>query len=530
MRRTDVTAPGGGADPGRDDAVSRVTLAGRVKLSVALFLVLIAVSGAVAWTTVNARDRAIAVLDQQVEPARVVVNELLGTIVDQETGVRGYALTGDPTFAQRYRDGRQEERRLLPRLRELLAGEAELLTLVDDVADSAEHWREEAAEPELAAAEAGDVETTADLIVSDSGREASTNLRADLGQLRDRLRHRQAEARHEFDVARQRVTGVLVANLAVGTAVAVAALVLVTRWVTTPLGLVAAAARAVAGGALNRPIPSVGPPEIAALGADTERMRRRVVAELDAAVRAREALTHRGPLVALLRDELDPTYDALPEGLELASRFLPASGVLAGDWYDVFPRNDHRVVLALVDVSGHGPQAGVFALRAKQMVAAALLEDREPGAALGWVARHLGDTGDAFLTGLLVEIDPVTGDCRYASAGHPPALLTGANGVAQLGPTGPLLGPLPGSWETAETRLGPDGILVAYTDAVVESRNPAGEEFGTERLLASVARHHGDTAESAVDACLEEIRSFSRSDLADDLTLVAVARRPTTAA
>lgn len=75
----------------------------------------------------------------------------------------------------------------------------------------------------------------------------------------------------------------------------------------------------------------------------------------------------------------------------------------------------------MVDISGHGPVAGLFALKIKQLLAPALRLGMSPGDALRWVADQLGDTGDQFATCLVVEISPSSGHCRYANAGHPPA-------------------------------------------------------------------------------------------------------------
>ena len=53
---------------------------------------------------------------------------------------------------------------------------------------------------------------------------------------------------------------------------------------------------------------------------------------------------------------IGPGYPELPE-FDLAARYLPAeddSGEIGGDWYDVFPLPDGRVMLAVGDVSGHG--------------------------------------------------------------------------------------------------------------------------------------------------------------------------------
>jgi sigma-B regulation protein RsbU (phosphoserine phosphatase) len=253
-------------------------------------------------------------------------------------------------------------------------------------------------------------------------------------------------------------------------------------------------------------------------------MRRRIMAELDEANRAREGLEQQGPLVVTLREQLATTGHELPESLTVASQFLPARGVLAGDWYDVFPIDRNRVVLVVVDVSGHGPASGVLALRAKQLLLAGLRQQLPPGQTLGWLADNLGDTGEGFLTVFTVDIDLLSGSCRYASAGHPPALLAGPDGVLELGPTGPLLGPLRGTWGSETFSLDHDRMLAVYTDGLVEPRDERGLEFGTERVRDLAERYRSAGPQAFVEACLAAIDGFGVGGLADDLTLIALSR------
>src|SRR5215468_112540 len=87
--------------------------------------------------------------------------------------------------------------------------------------------------------------------------------------------------------------------------------------------------------------------------------------------RSWEALAQEGPAVVALRDALTPsTLHA--SGMVLRGRVDPAEGELAGDWFDSFDLPHGRVGLVVGDVSGHGAAAGVFALRLKQLLGAAL--------------------------------------------------------------------------------------------------------------------------------------------------------------
>jgi sigma-B regulation protein RsbU (phosphoserine phosphatase) len=298
---------------------------------------------------------------------------------------------------------------------------------------------------------------------------------------------------------------------------------LASDWVTRPLNQLNTAVQRTAGGALHEPIPDGGPPDVAELARDIDAMRRRLLAEVDDAARARAALADRGMIVVALRDDLAPAPISLPKGLSLAGRFRPAKGLVAGDWYDICRIDDDRVALALIDVSGHGAEVATFALRTKALTMAALTTN-EPGDAFRWLASHLGDTGELFLTGVVVEVSVSSGEIRYASAGHPPMLLAGLHGVTELLPTGPLLGPLPGQWETATAQLERGGVLIAYSDGLPEARDAEGEQFGLDRLAEVVGQHQLAGVDAVADAALRAVEAFAVEGGRDDITICTLGR------
>ena len=174
-------------------------------------------------------------------------------------------------------------------------------------------------------------------------------------------------------------------------------------------------------------------------------------------------------------------------------------------------------------MSGHGAEVATFALRTKALTMAALMT-HGPGAAFSWLASHLGDTDELFLTGLIVEVSASTGEIRYASAGHPPMLLAGLRGVTELHPTGPMLGPLPGRWDTATAQLERGGILMAYSDGLVEARDEQGTQFGHQRLADVVAEHQLAGVDRVADAAVEAVETFAVEVGRDDITVCTLGR------
>jgi serine phosphatase RsbU (regulator of sigma subunit) len=281
---------------------------------------------------------------------------------------------------------------------------------------------------------------------------------------------------------------------------------------------------------LTTEVPAVGPPELAALGRDVDQMRARIIRELTESVRAREALEQNAAVVLALRKLLEPVSTGVPEGWSVATGLRPAEGFLAGDSYDVALLPDGHFALILIDVAGHGAVSAVTSLRCQELLGVALADGRKPGDALGWLLEQMRDPGiELFFTAFVATVDAESGQCRYANAGHPAPLLAYDGGVLELAPTGPIVGPIPTTWDTEEVLLAPGCALAIYTDGLTDPRNHGDEESMIQRLtelLEDPTVPPGDTVHLLLDGL--DLRNAGR--LRDDVTLVVVRRDPAPAA
>lgn len=495
----------------------------RVQLLLATFLSLVVLTVAVDVALLRVRAREDEQLARTLRPAQLELAALLTSLVDQETGQRGFLLTGREDFLQPYVEGKMRTAESLDQLRSLLGDHDDLLAGVQRVRSRVSAWQEIGADFEIAARREGRTDVVSALVTAGTSRDLFTRLRNEVADVSVDLAAALDEESDQLAALDDRLVLLDIGILALSAVLLAAAAVAARVWFTNPLEQLSESVQAVASGALQSTVSVQGPQEFTQLGDDVEAMRRRILDEVEDAQRAREALADRGMVVLTLREELAaPVSPLLPRGMRLANRFAPAQGIVAGDWLDVVPLGGERVALALVDVSGHGAGVGAFALRTKALTVAAA-QNHEPGDALRWVADQLGDTGEQFLTGVVVHIDAETGGVRFASAGHPPMLLGGLTGITLLESTGPLLGPLRGAWATVDVELPRGGVLVAYSDGLIEARNAGGEPFGIERLAEIVERTQLDGPDAVADACLAAVQHHQRSR-EDDLTLCVVSR------
>jgi serine phosphatase RsbU (regulator of sigma subunit) len=221
-----------------------------------------------------------------------------------------------------------------------------------------------------------------------------------------------------------------------------------------------------------------------------------------------------------------PSGKTAVAGLEIAGMMHPAQGV-GGDYYDYFPIDAHTTQVIIADVAGKGVPA---ALLMSATAAAMRLEANHDRNMLEQVERlntgiHSVSDSDRFVTLLIAEIDAQKKTLRYVNCGHNPALLfratTGA--LTPLNSSCPPIGLSPEEiCELSSEDLMPADVLVFYTDGVTEAENRLGEEFGMERLSATVRSGSSLSAEGLMTNIYNAAADFCGDDFGDDVTIVVV--------
>jgi serine phosphatase RsbU (regulator of sigma subunit) len=300
------------------------------------------------------------------------------------------------------------------------------------------------------------------------------------------------------------------------------------RWVLAPLDEMRTELRLVASGTIHQVIEVANPPEIALAAADAESMRQNLVAQIDLARAAWQGLEQDAPLVASMRKALSPTLiDTEKFGLDVAGQTLPASGAIAGDWWDII-RTPQGTALAIVDVTGHGPEAGVVGLQIKAIMTAALSAGYSPAAVMERVSAGLSDVDALLATAVIVEIpNDRSKPIQWVNAGHPAGYWIDTNHlITTLNPTGPMLGGFGGNWQSNEVFFGVGDRLVLVSDGLLETQDEKGEEFGTQGLMTSViSGEHTETSADLTNLIVATARQDSVTWNRDDVSVVVITRR-----
>jgi serine phosphatase RsbU (regulator of sigma subunit)/anti-sigma regulatory factor (Ser/Thr protein kinase) len=214
------------------------------------------------------------------------------------------------------------------------------------------------------------------------------------------------------------------------------------------------------------------------------------------AVRNALSFTREHATAVVLQHSLLPPAATESAAAETAGTYLPTGGAtsVGGDWFDALPLSSLRIGLVVGDVIGHGLQATATMARLRTAVQTLADLDLGPDELLArlddLVQRMAAEAEDPDAVGascLFAVYDPVSGDCRLASAGHPPPALVLPDGRAEYLDVvpGPPLGVGDNPFEVFSADLPPGSVLALYTDGLVtRDRDPDG---GGRQLLSDLA-------------------------------------------
>ena len=205
----------------------------------------------------------------------------------------------------------------------------------------------------------------------------------------------------------------------------------------------------------------------------------------------------------------------------------PAKEV-GGDFYDYFYIDDTHIAFVIADVSGKGVPAALFMMKTETLVkslATSLRADTATILERSNVALCENNDASMFVTCWLGILDTVTGELRYANAGHNSPIIYSGGKVSFLKCAhGMVLGGFDAAkYKEESIRLNQGDKFILYTDGVTEAHDIKDELFGNERLIAFAQTHINDTADQFVPNLREELNRFSEGkEQFDDITMLMV--------
>ena len=229
---------------------------------------------------------------------------------------------------------------------------------------------------------------------------------------------------------------------------------------------------------------------------------------------------------AQIQKSLLPIMPPNIPGYQIAGRSQPAE-LVGGDLFDYFKFDSEQYGFCIGDASGHGIPAALMV----RDVVIGLRVGLEKNMQTVYTIKKLNSVlyqnnySARFISLFYSEMER-NGNLFYINAGHPSPLLLKGSEIVELDSTGLLLGALPEiGLRRSYISIPPKGVLVLYTDGILERENKKGEEFGPVRLKKVIQRFRDKNADEIMNAIFHEADEFGKSKKwKDDATVVVVKR------
>jgi phosphoserine phosphatase RsbU/P len=240
-----------------------------------------------------------------------------------------------------------------------------------------------------------------------------------------------------------------------------------------------------------------------------------------------------------LKGELEVARDIqlamLPFGLKEAGdaqvfgTTRPANTV-GGDFYDILPLEDGRLLVALGDVAGKGSPAALLMALLLAMLRTLVDEGLESTRLIArlnvQICKH--SPGSRFITFFYGLYNPADGSLEYVNAGHLPPMVRRTTGeIERLEGGGMALGMFENAtYESRRATVGIGDALVLYTDGITEAEDRNGVAFEDEALEAVLRDRQAESdPEVLARAIISAVESHAGDlRLADDLTVAILTR------
>lgn len=201
--------------------------------------------------------------------------------------------------------------------------------------------------------------------------------------------------------------------------------------------------------------------------------------------------------------------------------FLETADYVAGDFYDYYSIDRHHICFMIADVSGKGMAAGLFMVKAKEVLRVISKDRYNPAKVVERANKELCDNNSEcmFASAWVGILDLRSGIVTYSNAGHTSPILVSNGRVITLNDvSGPLLGLFPEKeYKKHTVKLSEGDRILLYTDGVTEQ--PVSDEARyDEKGLVEFIKTNVDK-DNLCNEIYKELMSYDRKQF-DDITML----------
>jgi sigma-B regulation protein RsbU (phosphoserine phosphatase) len=256
------------------------------------------------------------------------------------------------------------------------------------------------------------------------------------------------------------------------------------------------------------------------------------ISELIEEENKRRRLENEISIAREVQNQLFPSTLPSVPGVEIEA-ICKAARSVSGDYYDFIQLSPTHIAIAIADISGKGISAALLMASLQAALRSQMLTEGSERLSMAELVARLNkhlvrNTGDdRFATFFIAIYDSATRTLRYTNAGHLPAFLICNDSSAQLDKGGMVLGVMEDYvYEEGSLTVGPDSLLIGYSDGLIEPENVYGEEFGIRRLQETAVRLHGAAPLMVAESLMAAAEEWAGTpEQADDMTVIVARLR-----
>ena len=256
------------------------------------------------------------------------------------------------------------------------------------------------------------------------------------------------------------------------------------------------------------------------------------ISELVEVENKRQRLENEISIAREVQNQLFPSTLPSVPGVEIEA-ICKAARSVSGDYYDFIQLSATHIAIAIADISGKGISAALLMASLQAALRSQMLTEGSERLSMSELVSRLNkhlvrNTGDdRFATFFIATYDSATRTLRYTNAGHLPAFLICKDGSELLDKGGMVLGVMEDYvYEEGALTVGPDALLIGYSDGLIEPENVYGEEFGIRRLQEAAERLQGAAPLMVAESLMAAAEEWAGTpEQADDMTVIVARLR-----
>lgn len=203
---------------------------------------------------------------------------------------------------------------------------------------------------------------------------------------------------------------------------------------------------------------------------------------------------------------------------------LPAVGI-SGDYIDIIPLDENKLMLFLGDVVGHGLGSGYLASAIRGLIRDQIKLEKELSEIFLTINKFLKDrySGNEFMSLIGGIYYRHSGEFEYINAGHIPILIQSVDGIRKFERSQQVLGISEANYQSMKIKIDSGNRIIIYSDGIIEAFNENDKMYGLDRFFKILKENIGINPVHLAREIEKEMIAFrGEREQSDDISFICL--------